>query len=93
MSGHNCTLHITNKLGLHARASASLASLAASYPCDVRLGHNPERLCNAKNILEVMMLAAGPGTKLHLYTEGEESEQAMAAVQQLVADGFGEERD
>lgn len=91
MSHYSCTLLISNKRGLHARASASLASLAAGFPCNILLGHSQEQLCNAKNILEVMMLAAGPGTELHLRTEGEQAAEAMAALQQLVNDRFNED--
>lgn len=93
MTRHSCTLLISNKRGLHARASASLASLAARFPCDIRLGHSPDQLCNAKNILEVMMLAAGTGTELHLCAEGEQATEAVRALQQLVNDRFHEDRD
>lgn len=91
MSQHCAILEITNKRGLHARASASLASLATRYPCTVRLGHNEQQLCDAKNILEVMMLAASPGSRLHLQTEGEQAAEALAAICQLAADHFHEE--
>ncbi len=93
MSRHSCTLLITNKRGLHARASASLASLAASFPCEIRLGHSAEELCNAKNILEVMMLAASPGTELHLQAEGQRAAEAVAALQELVNARFHEDQD
>ncbi len=93
MTRHSCTLLISNKRGLHARASASLASLAARFPCEIRLGHAEEQLCNAKNILEVMMLAAGPGTELHLHAEGEQAAEAVHALQQLVNDRFHEDQE
>ncbi|TDQ36300.1 HPr family phosphocarrier protein [Thiopseudomonas denitrificans] len=93
MNRHSCTLLISNKRGLHARASASLASLAACFPCDIGLGPSPEQLCNAKNILEVMMLAASPGTELHLCAEGEQAAEAVSALQQLVNDRFNEDQD
>lgn len=91
MSRHSCTLLISNKRGLHARASASFASLAARFPCEILLGHTPDQMCNGKNILEVMMLAASPGTELHLCTEGEQADVALCALQQLVADRFHED--
>ena len=53
------TATISNKLGLHARASAKLTKLAGSYPCEVWLTRG-ERRVNAKSIMGVMMLAAGP---------------------------------
>lgn len=92
MNGHSCILLISNKRGLHARASASFASLASSFPCTIELGHSREQLCNAKNILEVMMLAAGPGTELHLHAEGEQAAEAIAALQQLVNAHFNEDQ-
>ena len=52
---------ISNKLGLHARASAKLTKLAGSYPCEVWMARG-ERRVNAKSIMGVMMLAAGIGS-------------------------------
>ncbi len=91
MTDHSCLLTISNKRGLHARASASLATLAGSFPCEVRLGHPGSTPCNAKNILEVMMLAAAPGTELQLHTSGEQALQALQALQQLVDNRFNED--
>ncbi|MEY8689380.1 MAG: HPr family phosphocarrier protein, partial [Leptothrix sp. (in: b-proteobacteria)] len=54
------SITISNKLGLHARASAKLTKLAGSYPCEVFLSRNGRRV-NAKSIMGVMMLAAGMG--------------------------------
>ena len=54
---------ISNKLGLHARASAKLSKLAGSFPCEVWLVRGSRRV-NAKSIMGVMMLAAGIGTEL-----------------------------
>ena len=80
---------ISNKLGLHARASAKLTKLAGSYPCDVWLSRG-ERRVNAKSIMGVMMLAAGQGTEITLETDGEREEEAMAALLVLIGDKFGE---
>ena len=80
---------IINKLGLHARASAKLTQLASQYPCEVWLSRNGRRV-NAKSIMGVMMLAAGPGTTVLVETEGADAEAALAAVLQLIADKFGE---
>lgn len=91
MSGHRCTLTIRNRRGLHARASASLATLAGRYPCSIGLGHSPDELCNAKNILEVMMLAASQGSVLHLHAEGEQAAEAVQALQQLIDARFNED--
>jgi phosphocarrier protein HPr len=80
---------ISNKLGLHARASAKLTKLAGSYPCEVWISRG-ERRVNAKSIMGVMMLAAGVGTEVTLETEGDREEEAMQALLALIADKFGE---
>jgi phosphocarrier protein HPr len=80
---------ISNKLGLHARASAKLTKLAGRYPCEVWISRG-ERRVNAKSIMGVMMLAAGMGTEVALETNGEREEEAMEALLALIADKFGE---
>ncbi len=80
---------ISNKLGLHARASAKLTKLAGSFPCEVWLARG-ERRVNAKSIMGVMMLAAGLGVQVVLETEGEREQEAATALAQLFADKFGE---
>ncbi|MFC5608809.1 HPr family phosphocarrier protein [Variovorax soli] len=80
---------ISNKLGLHARASAKLTKLAGSYPCEVWLSRGDRRV-NAKSIMGVMMLAAGIGVTIELETNGEQEEQAMDALVALMNDKFGE---
>jgi phosphocarrier protein HPr len=80
---------ISNKLGLHARASAKLTKLAGSFPCDVWISRG-ERRVNAKSIMGVMMLAAGIGTDVTLETDGEREQDAMDALLALIADKFGE---
>jgi phosphocarrier protein HPr len=80
---------ISNKLGLHARASAKLTKLAGSFPCEVWISRG-ERRVNAKSIMGVMMLAAGVGSEVTLETEGEREQEAMDALLALLADKFGE---
>ena len=80
---------ISNKLGLHARASAKLSKLAGSFPCEVWLSRG-ERRINAKSIMGVMMLAAGLGTEIELETDGEREREAMDALLALINDKFGE---
>ena len=80
---------ISNKLGLHARASAKLTKLAGSYPCEVWLTKG-ERRINAKSIMGVMMLAAGIGSQVEIETEGAQEQEAMDALLALLADKFGE---
>ena len=83
------TTTISNKLGLHARASAKLTKLAGSFPCEVWLSKG-ERRINAKSIMGVMMLAAGLGTEVLVETSGEREDEAMQALLALMADKFGE---
>ena len=80
---------ISNKLGLHARASAKLTKLAGSYPCEVWMSRG-ERRVNAKSIMGVMMLAAGIGSVVTVETDGPQEQQAMDALLALIADKFGE---
>ena len=83
------TTTISNKLGLHARASAKLTKLAGSFPCEVWLSKG-ERRINAKSIMGVMMLAAGLGSEVTLETNGERDHEALEALLPLMADKFGE---
>ena len=80
---------IINKLGLHARASAKLTQLASSFPCEVWLERNGRRV-NAKSIMGVMMLAAARGSTITIDSQGEGADEALLAIQELVADRFGE---
>jgi len=83
------TTTISNKLGLHARASAKLTKLAGSFPCEIWMSHG-ERRVNAKSIMGVMMLAAGMGVELEVETSGEREQEAMRALLALIDDKFGE---
>ena len=83
------TTTISNKLGLHARASAKLTKLAGSFPCEVWMSRG-ERRVNAKSIMGVMMLAAGIGSEVVVETGGEREQEAMDAILALIADRFGE---
>jgi len=83
------TTTISNKLGLHARASAKLTKLAGSFPCEVWLSKG-ERRINAKSIMGVMMLAAGLGSEVTLETVGERDQEALEALLALMGDKFGE---
>jgi phosphocarrier protein HPr len=83
------TLKISNKLGLHARASAKLTKLAGSFKSEVFLTRNGRRV-NAKSIMGVMMLAAGLGSEVLLEVSGDDEAQAALAIESLVNDRFGE---
>ena len=83
------TVTISNKLGLHARASAKLTKLASSFSCNVFMSRNGRRI-NAKSIMGVMMLAAGMGSEVEIETQGDDEEKALQALVTLVTDRFGE---
>ena len=83
------SITISNKLGLHARASAKLTKLASSFQSEVFLSRNDRRV-NAKSIMGVMMLAAGIGTVVELETTGTDERAAMDAIAALIDDKFGE---
>ena len=80
---------ITNKLGLHARASAKLTQAASKFQSAVWISRNGRRV-NAKSIMGVMMLAAGKGSKVKLEAEGADADAALKALTALIANRFGE---
>ena len=80
---------ISNNVGLHARASAKLTTLAGSCPCEVWMSKG-ERRINAKSIMGVMMLAAGVGSVVELETDGDQEQEALDALVALINDKFGE---
>ena len=84
------SITISNKLGLHARASAKLTKLAGSFPCEVWLGRG-ERRVNAKSIMGVMMLAAAQGSIITLSATGDDAFEALEALAALIANRFDEE--
>ena len=83
------TTTISNRLGLHARASARLTKIAGGYPCEIWLSKGDRRI-NAKSIMGVMMLAAGFGSRIEVETHGEREQEAMDVLLALFADKFGE---
>ena len=80
---------IVNRLGLHARAAAKLTQIATGFQSEVWLTRNNRRV-NAKSIMGVMMLAAGLGSVVIIETEGDDAQEALRALQTLIADKFGE---
>ncbi|WP_372874944.1 HPr family phosphocarrier protein [Pseudomonas sp.] len=86
----SCEVTIINKLGLHARAAAKFVGVAGRYPCQVKVGRVPESLVDGKSIMAVMMLAAGKGTPIHLHTEGEQDDDALNALVELINNYFDE---
>jgi phosphocarrier protein len=83
------SITISNKLGLHARASAKLTKLAGGFRSEIHLSRAGRRI-NAKSIMGVMMLAAGLGSEIEIETEGPDQQEAMAALRDLIDSKFGE---
>jgi phosphocarrier protein len=81
---------ISNRLGLHARPSAQLTQVAGKFTSEVYIAKNGRRV-NAKSIMGVMMLAAGPGSTVTVDAEGPDEEQAMEAIGALITSRFGEQ--
>lgn len=83
---------IINRLGLHARAAAKLASTAGKYGCIIKTGRDPEKLVDAKSVMSLMLLAATQGTTLHFHFDGSDAERANRDIEQLIANRFDEEQ-
>ena len=82
-------IEIINKLGLHARASAKLTQTASAFRAEVWMSRNGRRV-NAKSIMGVMMLAAAKGSRVLIETDEDDAEPALAALEKLINDKFGE---
>ena len=80
---------ISNKLGLHARAAAKLVNIANGYSAEVTLEKQGQKI-NGKSIMGVMMLAASQGTTIRITVSGEEEEEALRSLIELIDDKFGE---
>ena len=80
---------ILNKLGLHARAAAKLVTLAGEFTSEIHVERGTRRV-NGKSIMGVMMLAAGQDTNIDLIAEGDDEEQAIERLAELIANRFGE---
>ena len=82
-------LDVSNRLGLHARASARLVQVLSGYRCNATLSAKGREV-NAKSIMGVMLLAAGPGTTVLLRVDGEDEAAAADAVSELFERKFDE---
>lgn len=83
-------LEVTNRLGLHARAAGLMVRAVADLACEVSVAKDDQRV-NGKSILNLMMLAAAPGSVLEITCEGPDAEAALAALQALFAARFHED--
>jgi len=81
---------VLNKLGLHARPAAMFVKTANRFHCDIFVEKDGEKV-NGKSIMGLMMLAAGPGSKLTVSAEGQDASQALAELETLIKRKFDEE--
>lgn len=81
---------LVNKLGLHARASAKLVSLASEFDSEITLQRNGQTV-NAKSIMGLMMLAAAKGSEIELCADGKDEQKALEMLSELVHNRFGED--
>ena len=81
---------VVNQLGLHARAAARFVHLATRYHAQVRVGRE-SKVMDGKSIMGILLLAAGRGTTITISADGADERDAVEALSQLVASGFGEE--
>ena len=82
-------LEIVNKLGLHARAAATLVRVTSQFSCDIKVSKGTLTV-DAKSILGMMTLAAGMGSMITISCKGDDAETAADAITACVANGFGE---
>lgn len=80
---------LANKLGLHARASAKLVSLASEFDSEITLQRNGQQI-NAKSIMGLMMLAAAKGAEIELCADGKDEKKAIELLSELISNRFGE---
>src|ERR1700744_479471 len=83
-------LTIANKAGIHARPAAMFVKTANRFTCDIFVEKDGEKI-NGKSIMGLMMLAAGPGSKVVLHVRGADATQAIAELEELVKRKFDED--
>src|SRR5947207_275518 len=83
-------LQVTNKLGIHARPAAMFVKVANRFRCDIFVEKDGEKV-NGKSIMGLMMLAAGPGSKLTVHAEGNDATTALSEIEALVRRKFDED--
>jgi phosphocarrier protein HPr len=81
---------VGNKLGIHARPAAMFVKTANRFTCDIFVEKDGEKV-NGKSIMGLMMLAAGPGSKLTVHAQGHDASQALAELETLIKRKFDEE--
>lgn len=87
-------VQLVNRLGLHARAAAKLVNLAKTFSSQAHLARLPEPAsepADCKSIMSLLLLAAPLGSRLELAVQGEDEDEAFAAIARLIGDRFGEQ--
>lgn len=90
MDKKSIELTISNKLGLHARAAATLVQLTNRFESKIEI-EKDGKVVNGKSIMGIMMLAAAKGNKIVVYAKGPDADKALEAIEELVFNKFGEE--
>ena len=83
------SLTVNNKVGLHARPAALFVKTASGFISDIKVVNN-EKTANAKSILSILTLGVYQGTKIQVQAEGEDANEALKAIRNLVESNFGE---
>ncbi len=86
----HCSVTIVNSRGLHARAAAKFVKMATGFDATVGVTRNGQTV-SGHSIMGLMMLAASPGTDIHIAADGREADTALAALKALVEAGFDED--
>ena len=84
------TFDIINRLGLHARAASRLVQVASQFPCQVTVRRD-EQVANAKSVMGVLLLCGAKGARVTVVADGENAQEAVLAIGQLISDKFGEQ--
>lgn len=80
---------VKNRLGLHARAAAKLTQVASGFPCEVTVARDGQ-CANGKSVMGVLLLCGAQGTTLDVEANGDQADEAVTAIGQLIDDRFGE---
>jgi len=81
---------VSNKLGIHARPAAMFVKTANRFACEIFVEKNGEKI-NGKSIMGLMMLAAGPGSKVTVHAQGHDAQQALTELEILINRKFDED--
>ena len=81
---------VVNERGMHARAASKLAQLASAYPCEILLSGPEEEAVSGKSVMGVLLLCGAKGSEIQVTAKGDQANEAVEAIGELIASGFGE---